>query len=233
MRRSGSSPTLLKPTATLAESSSAGRLRRGPGDVQKGTRVGLPEAGLALPLGSMGRRRKAPMALSQRLPAILRSEDKPKDNTERLGFAQMAYDCKLFAAAARLWAEVFAADPKLGDDLRAGHHYNAACAAALAAACQGIDEPETDDATKTKLRRQTLEWLQHELLAWSRQLETVRPQDRQVFTSPLARWKSDPDLASIRDAVALAKLPAEEQRGWRDFWTAVDSLLKNAQSDRP
>jgi eukaryotic-like serine/threonine-protein kinase len=164
---------------------------------------------------------------------MLRGENKPGDNVERMAFAEIAYDRKSFATAARLWAEVLAADPKLGDDLRAGHRYDAACAAALAAACQGIDEPEPDDATRTKLRRQSLEWLQDELLAWSRQLEKVRPQDRQVFTRPLARWKSGSDLASIRDAVALAKLPAEEQRGWRDFWTAVDSLLKNAKGDRP
>ncbi len=56
------------------------------------------------------------LALSKRFPAVLRGGDKPNDNPERLAFAQMAYDHKHFAAAARLWAEALASDPKLGDD---------------------------------------------------------------------------------------------------------------------
>ena len=73
-------------------------------------------------------------ALADRLPAILKGDDRPRDNAERLALAQMCYDTKRHAAAARLWAEALAADPKLGDDRQAQHRYNAACAAALAAA---------------------------------------------------------------------------------------------------
>ena len=34
-----------------------------------------------------------------RLPAVLKGEDRPADNAERLAFAQMAYDSKHFTAA--------------------------------------------------------------------------------------------------------------------------------------
>ena len=65
----------------------------------------------------------------------------------------MAYDTKRYAAAARLWAEALEADPTLADDRRAQHRYNAACAAALAAAGQGEDDPKPDDAARAALRR--------------------------------------------------------------------------------
>ena len=68
----------------------------------------------------------------------------PKDNAERLALAQRAYDTKRFAVAARLWAEALDSDPKLAADRQAQHRYNAACAAALAAAGQGKDEPAPD-----------------------------------------------------------------------------------------
>jgi hypothetical protein len=65
---------------------------------------------------------------------MLRGEGRPKDSAEHLAFAQMAYDRKHLVAAARLWAEALESDSKLGDDRRTQSHYNAACAAALAAA---------------------------------------------------------------------------------------------------
>ena len=81
-------------------------------------------------------------ALAARLPALLKGEDRPKDVAERLALAQMCYDTKRHAAAARFWAEALAADPKLGDDRQAGHRYNAACAAALAGCRPGDGRPE-------------------------------------------------------------------------------------------
>jgi thioredoxin-like negative regulator of GroEL len=54
--------------------------------------------------------------LASRLPAILKGNNAPDDNAERLILAQMCYDTKHHAAAARLWAEGLVADPKLGDD---------------------------------------------------------------------------------------------------------------------
>ena len=76
-------------------------------------------------------------ALDARLAAIIKGDQQPKDNAERLHLAQRAYDKALHATAARLWAEALAADPKLGDDRQAQHRYNAACAAALAGCGQG------------------------------------------------------------------------------------------------
>jgi hypothetical protein len=41
----------------------------------------------------------------------------------------------------------------------------------------------------------------------------------------MRHWQADPDLAGLRDAVALARLPEGEQAACRDLWARVSSLL--------
>src|SRR6202042_3080850 len=101
----------------------------------------------------------AVVALDARLTAIIKGDQRPKDEADRLRLAQRAYDKALHATAARLWAEALAADPKLGDDRGAQHRYNAACAAALAAGGHREGDPKPDDVAKAKLRKQALAWL--------------------------------------------------------------------------
>ena len=45
----------------------------------------------------------------------------------------------------------------------------------------------------------------------------------------LSDWKQDSDLAGIRDAAALAKLPADEQKAFTQLWADVAALLKKAE----
>jgi len=131
--------------------------------------------------------------------------------------------------ATRLWAAALASDPKLGDDRQIQPRYNAARAAALAAASQGKDEPPLDDAAKAKLRRQALDWLRAELTVWTKQLASAPPQARPAIVQTLSHWQKDPDLAGIRVAAALAKLPAEEQKAFTQLWADVAALLKKAK----
>ena len=170
------------------------------------------------------------LALANRLPGIVSGEDKPRDNAERLAFAQMAYKRKHFAVAHRLWAEALESDPKLVDNRRAQHRYNAACAAALVAAGQDKNQPPPDDAANAKLRRQALDWLKAELTAWGKLLESGPSRARPAIIEVLNHWKQDSDLASVRDALALAKLPEEEQKAWRALWAEVQSLLERAEN---
>ena len=163
-------------------------------------------------------------ALDARLAAMLKGEA-PKDNAERLALAQRAYDTQRYATASRLWAGALEADPKLADNPQAGNRYNAACAAALAGCGKGNDNPPPDDASKVKLRRQALDWLKAELAAWSKLVECGPPQTRPVVASTLEHWKDDSDLAGIRDAAPLAKLPQEERAACTQLWGDVDRLL--------
>jgi len=54
----------------------------------------------------------------------------------------------------RFHADAFAADPKLADDLRFQHRYNAARWAVLAAAGKGADTKDLDDKARARLRQQ-------------------------------------------------------------------------------
>jgi tetratricopeptide (TPR) repeat protein len=172
-------------------------------------------------------------ALAERLPAVLADTARPADDAERLAFAQMAYDTKRYAGAARIWSEALEADPKLGDDRGAQHRYNAACAAALAAAGRTEGEPPPDAAAQAELRRKALDWLRAERAAWSKVLESGDPKARAAVAPTLRHWKEDSDLAGVRDGDALATLPAAERRAWEAFWEDVDALLKGAARTGP
>jgi serine/threonine-protein kinase len=172
-------------------------------------------------------------ALAERLPGLLKGDDRPRDNAELLGFAQICYARNRHAAAARLWAEALANDPKLGDDRSAVHCYSAARAAALAAAGLGKDDPPPDDAAKTKLRGQALDWLKGERDAWAKLLDGGDPKARTRVAHQLQDWKVAPELASVRDPASLAKLSDAERELWRALWTDVDALHKRAAEGAP
>src|SRR5262249_6313899 len=170
------------------------------------------------------------LALWQRFPALLRGEDQPADNGERLAFARIASLRQHCAVAAWLWGEALARDPQLGDDRPSQLRYHAARAAALAAAGQGRDEPPPDEAARAKLRGQALAWLKAELTAWGEPLESGPAQDREFSVLKLNGWKQDAALASIRDAAALEKLPADEQKAFTRLWAEVAALLTRAET---
>jgi serine/threonine protein kinase/Tfp pilus assembly protein PilF len=165
------------------------------------------------------------LGLAERLPAVLAGDDAPRDNPERLVFARMAYDKSRHLTASRLWAKALEIDPKLGDDRRAQHRYNAACSVALAAAGQDKDEPAPDEPLRARLRNQALDWLKAELVTWGKLLESGPPQARAAVAQTLRHWKVDPDLAAVRDADALAQLPEAERKEWQALWADVDALL--------
>jgi hypothetical protein len=168
-------------------------------------------------------------ALAPRLPGILRGDDRAADAAEGLVVAQFCYDKGLHAAAVRLWKEALDREPKLASDRKNVARYNAACSAALAGCGRSKDDPPPDEAARTRLRDQALQWLAAELAEWSKSLDSGGPQARPLAVQNLQHWKQDPDLAGIRDPDPLKKLPDEEQKAWRALWADVDNLLKKAR----
>jgi tetratricopeptide (TPR) repeat protein len=168
-------------------------------------------------------------AVRGKLPAFLEGTYTPASNEERLDLAEWCQIKKLNHTAAGLYAAAFAADPKLADDLKTGHRYNAACDAALADAGQGADAAKLDDKERTRLRQQALDWLKADLAARRNRLDSGPPQGRPAIVKTLRHRQQDPDLAGIRDAASLAKLPAEEQKAFNQLWNDVAVLLKKAE----
>jgi serine/threonine protein kinase len=167
--------------------------------------------------------------LNTRLAAVMKG-DAPKDNAERLALAQRAYDTQGFASAAKLWAEALETDPRLAGDRQAGHRYNAACAAALAASGRGKDVPLPDDTARAKLRQQALGWLRAELAAWAEFVETGQPQAKAFIAQTLKHWQEDTDLAGVRGDKAIEALPEADRAAWRTLWAGVSALLEKARA---
>jgi tetratricopeptide (TPR) repeat protein len=207
----------------------SGRYAEALQELRRGHELGTRRADWRYPSGQWVREAERMVAFDARLPAVLRGEDHPADAAERVIFARLAYERKFCAAAARLYAEAFRVDPKLADDRRAGHAYNAACSAALAGCGQGKDDPRPDDTTRAKLRRQALDWLRDELASWSKLLDDGAPDAHARVQQELAHWKADPDLAGLHDPAALAKLPEDEQRACQVLWSAVEAVLAKAR----
>ena len=166
------------------------------------------------------------LVLDAQLAAILQGTQKPEDNSQRLQLAQRAYEKALFVAAAKLWAEALIADPKVAEDRQAQIRYNAACVAALASCGEGKDVPAPDQAAKAKLREQARVWLQAELAAWAKLLESDS-QAKPTVIQTLQHWKEDTDLDGVRDPKGL---PECEREPWRVLWSEVDALLAKAQA---
>jgi tetratricopeptide (TPR) repeat protein len=169
------------------------------------------------------------LPLESRLADLLAGKEQPKDNRERIDLGAL---CKLqwrYAAATRFYSDAFAADAKLADDLKTWHRYNAACNAALAADGQGVDANKLDDKEKTRLRKQALDWLSADLALRIKQLDSGQTADRATVQQQMKHWQQDTDLAGLRDAASLAKLPVEERRACEKLWAEVADLLKKAE----
>jgi tetratricopeptide (TPR) repeat protein len=169
------------------------------------------------------------VALEGKLPRFLKGEYQAEDNRERFGLAEVCYGKKLNHAAARLYADAFAADPTAPDDLKAGHRYIGACVASLAAAGQGEDAAQLDDKERGRLRKQALDWLRADLAHMTKQLDSNQPDDRAWVQRAMNHWQRDSDLAGLREEAPLAKLPEAERNAWQALWGEVRALLTRAQ----
>jgi tetratricopeptide (TPR) repeat protein len=167
-------------------------------------------------------------ALDQKLGAVLQGKSRTADAAEQVSLAGLCLLKKRYTDATRFFAGAFKAQPQLADDLQAGHRYNAACAAALAAAGQGGDAARLDDKDRASLRQQALGWLRADLALWGKQAERGTPQTRAAVQKTLQHWQEDADLARLRDAAALAKLPEAERAEWQKLWADVEATLNKA-----
>jgi tetratricopeptide (TPR) repeat protein len=158
-------------------------------------------------------------------PAVLRGEAKPADVVERNCVAMVAgVKHKKYAAAARLFAESFAADPLRANDVAMGGRYRGACFALRAGTGGAEKEAALKDEDKAQFRQQALDWLRADLAAWKRIYQSALPTGR---TFPVFRVRlllKDPALESMR-APALAKLPAAERAAWERFWADVQAFV--------
>jgi serine/threonine-protein kinase len=156
------------------------------------------------------------LALDNKLSAILQGEAQPDGADERLALAALCQTHKRrYAVSAYFYAGAFAEQPELADDLRKAHRYNAARASALAGCGRGADAKLLSDGAAQVFRRQALEWLRADLVAWAAQ------SDRTAVQQAMGHWRKDAALSGVRDPESLTALPAAERQQWQQFWDDV------------
>jgi tetratricopeptide (TPR) repeat protein len=213
-----------------------GKLTAALAELRRGDELGSRQRGWTYPSPQWVKNAERLVALDARLPSVLSGQAQPADAAEQLGLAQLCQKPykRLHAASARFYVAAFAAQPRLADDVPAGHRHDAACAAALAGCGQGDDRPSPDAKERGRWRQQALDWLRADLAWWRQRVETGQAQD----LSTLRRWLEDPDLAGVRGEPALAQLPEAEREPWRRLWADVADALgktpeKTGPEDRP
>lgn len=153
------------------------------------------------------------------------------DVEEQLRLADFCQRHKnLHATSVRLYVEAFKARPELMDIRQLQLRYNGACSAALAGCRQAKDATNLGDEECSRLRKQALDWLRAELAAWAKQAEGGKAEQRTQVQQALRHWQQDTDLAGVRDAAAVAKLPEAERAGWQKLWADAAALLKKAEA---
>jgi serine/threonine-protein kinase len=173
-------------------------------------------------------RREAEGLILPNLAAFLDGEYRPQDPDERrtlLGVCQVT-DRSL--ALARVFAEAFAADPRLAEALHDGLRYAAARAAARAGCGRSADAAHLGEPERARWRGQAREWLRADLAAWTKVLDGDPTGARQGVRQQLTRWRADADLAGLRDSAELEKLSATERQECRALWQAFDGLHERA-----
>jgi len=113
------------------------------------------------------------------------------------------------------------------------YRYNAARSAALAGCGEGDESNSLDEAARQHCRRQALDWLRAELGQCTDAIAAGQPEACPSVVDRLQHWQRDCNLAGVRDAEALAKLPDAEQQSWREFWAEVATLTAKATKTGP
>jgi serine/threonine-protein kinase len=166
------------------------------------------------------------------LPEFLQGKYQPQDNDERMALLGVCQFKNLRRTAARLYADAFAANPKLAEDMKAETRYRAARCAALAGCGGGADGASLSPEERARCRRQARDWLQADLGIWAQTLDSGSPADRVRVRKMMTRWQADRDLAALPEPAALEKWSADERKQCLALWREVTAVLQRASTTK-
>jgi serine/threonine-protein kinase len=195
-------------------------------------------------------RREAEVLILPDVPPFHRGGEQPGEDDERLALVRICRSRGLYHAAARLFADGFAADPRLADDLTADClrraaraaqaadrtetlngecRYFAARCAALAGCGLGNDGNELGDAERALWRTQARDWLRADLAVWAQAADGEPRMARDLARGMLTLWQTNSDLKGLREPVELKKRSADERKDCRALWDEVARVLSRAR----
>jgi serine/threonine-protein kinase len=170
-------------------------------------------------------RREAEGLILPHLAAFLDGAYRPKDPDEHLALLGVCRVTDRSLALARVFADAFAADPRLTEAVRDGHRYAAARAATRTGCGRSPDAAGLAEPERVRWREQARTWLRADLAGWAKVLDGDPPGARQDVRQQLTRWRADPELAGLREPVELDRLSAGERKDCQALWAEVGSLI--------
>jgi serine/threonine-protein kinase len=173
-------------------------------------------------------RREAEGLILPDLPALLDGARRPRDNDERMALLGVCQFEGRWSTAARLYTEVFEADPKLAEVPYDQDHFAAACCAALAGSGRGGDETTAGESERARWRRQARDWLRADLDSMKKILAGDVPGSRDYVIRSLVGWALDPALTGLHDPAELVRLTPAERQECLDLWRDHDALFRRA-----
>jgi tetratricopeptide (TPR) repeat protein len=181
-----------------------------------------------------------------KVAAVLAGQDPAADNEERLLLAERCFCLRHEAAAARLYAAAFAADPALAtftyrmpnNDVfiaprQTSNRYNAALAAARAGGGSSADSGKPTPDQRTALRAQALDWLRAELAVLRKQATSTVWPEKLAADFHLRLWLVEPALAQTRPGPTQLDLPTAERAAWDELWREVQDTIILARHPPP
>jgi hypothetical protein len=114
--------------------------------------------------------------------------------------------------------------------MRAVFRYNAPIIAVLAGSGRGEGGANLSETERARWRKQARECLQADLAVWAKNLDSRPAADRTLITKILTHWRTDPDLAGLRDPDAVNNLPEAERQKCRKLLSDLDTLLNRAKN---
>jgi eukaryotic-like serine/threonine-protein kinase len=178
---------------------------------------------------------KSLAAVEPRLDVALAGSGQPAESGDLVVFARLCAwrNRKLYAHAARFYADAFAASPALADDLVVGDRYAAAESAAMVGLGKGADAAGLSDAERATWRRHALEWLRADLTLRQKSMIGAPPSAVADARNRLRYWLRDPNLEGVRLSAALAALPDNERLSWQALWADHARLIASPATAAP
>ena len=174
-------------------------------------------------------RREAEAMILPNLAAFLQGSNQPRNNDERMALLGVCQFKGRYLAAARLYADGFAADPKLNDDPNSRNLYKAAICAALAGSGRSEDGANLGESERMNWRKQARDWLRADLDYLAKRSEQNDPGFREFSLGILKRWSFEHDLDGLRDPAALEKRNSSERQECQKLWSDVEAAIERIE----
>jgi tetratricopeptide (TPR) repeat protein len=204
-------------------------------ELRRGDEIGSRDPKWRYPSAEWVRQCKQMIELEGRLPDFLDRTIRPASPAECVELARLCWRKRLYRATGRFYEEAFATEAALAEDPRTFHRYNAARAKALSGCGEGKDAGNLDEAERTRLRGQALDWLRADLNAWGRLLDRDQARAAGLVDGKLQERLARRDFACVLrpGPEAQARLPLAERLSWQDLWMDVICTRARAQGMIP